>query len=71
MLRNYLLVSLRNMMRNKTISLIHITGFGLGIAAFLFAAPTMIFEYSFDSFHRNPNNIYDIDYFMKDQYGEE
>ena len=70
MLRNYLLVSIRNMMRNKTISLIHITGFGLGIAAFLFAAQTVIFEYSFDSFHRNPNNIYNIGFFMY-QNGEE
>ena len=60
MLRNYILVVVRNMMRNKTVSLIHITGFGLGIAAFLFVAQMAIFEFSFDTFHKNGERIYKI-----------
>ncbi len=60
MLRNYILVAFRNLMRNRTISLIHITSFGLGIAAFLFAAQTVIFEYSFDDFHKNGNRVFEI-----------
>lgn len=60
MLKNYLLVTIRNLLRNKAVSLIHITGFGLGLAAFLFAIQTLIFEYSFDKFHKNVDRIYKI-----------
>ena len=61
MLRNYVLVALRNLLRNPAISSIHITGFGLGIAAFLFAVQTVIFEFSFDSFHsKGENRIFNI-----------
>ena len=60
MLRNYFLVAFRNLLRNPAISLIHITGFGLGIAAFLFAVQTITFEYSFDKFHKNADRIYQV-----------
>jgi putative ABC transport system permease protein len=60
MLKSYLLVSLRNMMRNKTVSLINIIGFGLGIASFLFVVQIAVFEYSFDNFHKNTKNIYRV-----------
>lgn len=46
--------------RNKTISLIHVASFALGIATFLFAAQTIIFEYSFDNFHQNGDRILEI-----------
>lgn len=60
MLKNYLLVTLRSLSRNKTVSLIHIVGFGLGIAAFLFAARIIVFHYSFDSFPEDRSRIYKI-----------
>jgi len=60
MLLNCLKLSLRNLMRNKTLSVIHVTGLGLGIAAFLFAIQTVKFEYSFDEFLENRDEIYDI-----------
>jgi putative ABC transport system permease protein len=71
MLRNYLLVTLRNLIRNKTISLIHITGFGLGIAAFLFALQTVIFEFSFDNFHQSKNRIFNIPVTLVNQDGSQ
>ena len=71
MLRNYLLVALRNLIRNKTISLIHITGFGLGIAAFLFALQTVIFEFSFDNFHKSKKRIFYIPITFVDQEGSQ
>ena len=71
MLRNYLLVTLRNLIRNKTISLIHITGFGLGIAAFLFALQTVIFEFSFDNFHKSRDRIFNIPMTLVNQDGSQ
>src|SRR5688572_25290466 len=60
MLKNYLLVAIRNMLRNKAVSVIHVGGLGLGIAAFLFAMQTVIFEYSFDKWHADADRIYNI-----------
>ena len=71
MLRNYFLVAVRNLLRNPTISLIHVTGFGLGIAAFLFAVQTVIFEFSFDSFHTGRDKIYNIPTTTTDQNGSQ
>jgi putative ABC transport system permease protein len=70
MLRNYFLVAIRHLMRNKMTSLIHVTGFGLGIAAFLFAAQTVIVEYSFDKFHAGKNNICNVGVTFVNQNGE-
>ena len=69
MLKNYLLVALRNLIRNKTISLIHITGFGLGIAAFLFALQTVIFEFTFDNFHKDKDRVFNVPVTFVEQDG--
>jgi len=71
MLKNYLLVALRNLIRNKIISLIHITGFGLGIAAFLFALQTVIFEFTFDNFHKDKDRIFNIPLTIVNQDGSQ
>ena len=70
MLRNYLLVAVRNLLRNPAISFIPLTGFGLGIAAFLFAVQTITFEYSFDKFHKNVDRIYQVTSDVTLQNGE-
>jgi putative ABC transport system permease protein len=48
------------MLRNKTVSAVHVIGFGLGIGAFLFVAQVAVFEYSFDKFHTNGDRIYKL-----------
>ncbi|MGC3945135.1 MAG: hypothetical protein QM762_11575 [Chryseolinea sp.] len=58
MLKNTLPLAIRNLLRNRTVALIQIGGFGLGLAAFLFSIKTVLFEYSFDNFHNGNGQVF-------------
>lgn len=58
MLKNNWLVAIRNLLRNKTVSLIQVGGFGLGMAVFLFSIRTVLFESSFDNFNHDTDRIF-------------
>ncbi|HEY6978640.1 MAG TPA: FtsX-like permease family protein [Chitinophagaceae bacterium] len=58
MLKNYLKTAWRNMMKNKVFSLINIAGLTIGLTSFLLIALYIFDELTFDSFHKNANNIY-------------
>jgi len=60
MLRNYLLVALRNIIRDKVFSLINITGLAVGIACFLALFLFIQDELTFDRYKSefDPNQIY-------------
>lgn len=58
MIRNYLIITFRGLIRNKAISLFKIMGFTLGIAATLFIYFWVYYQFSFDNFNKNYNNIY-------------
>ncbi len=60
MLKHYLVIAYRNLIRNKTISLIHIVGLSIGIAAFLIGIQNLLFEYSFDNFHEKKDQVYRV-----------
>jgi len=60
MFRNYLTVALRNILRNKSYSLINISGLVTGLAFFILAALYAAFEFSYDKFHHNADRIYGI-----------
>lgn len=60
MLKNYILVALRNLTKNKFFSLINITGLALGIAASLLMLNYLRFERSYDTFHANADRIYRV-----------
>ncbi len=60
MLKHYLVIAYRNLIRNKTISLIHIVGLSIGIAAFLIGIQNLLFEYSFDKFHERGDRIFRV-----------
>ena len=60
MLRNYLLVALRNIYRNKLHTIINIAGFSLGLAIVILLGRLIQREISSDKFHHNLNNIYFI-----------
>jgi putative ABC transport system permease protein len=70
MLKNYFTVALRNLWRNKTFSIINITGLSVGLACcmliFLYAKD----EVSYDRFHRERDNIYRITYTMTELNGQ-
>ena len=58
MFRNYLLVALRNIYRNKLHTFINITGFSLGLAVVILIGRFVYKEISTDKFHDNLENIY-------------
>lgn len=58
MIRNYLLIALRNMWRNRFFSLINITGLTLGLSVFIIMWIMVRFHLGFDDFHQNKEYIY-------------
>jgi len=60
MLRNYLLVALRNLNRNRISSLVNILGLAIGMAAFIMIIQYVRFELSYDNFHEKQDVIYRI-----------
>ena len=58
MLKNYLVITLRNIKRNKGFSFINITGLAVGMAACLLILLWVRDELSFNRFHENIDNIY-------------
>ena len=62
MLKNYLTVAIRNLLRNKTYLIINLSGLVLGIVTFIFAVLWIQAETSYDKFHVNAENLYRVDY---------
>lgn len=60
MLKNYLIIALRNIKRNKLRSLVHILGLSLGIAICLLIFNVVWHAYSFDKFHTDSERIFRI-----------
>ncbi len=60
MLRNYLLITLRSMMKNKVYLFINITGMAIAIACCITAWYNYDFNASFDSNHVRANEIYRV-----------
>jgi putative ABC transport system permease protein len=60
MLKNYFKISLRNILRNKTYSIINILGLSIGIACSILILLWIYDELSYDRFHKNANEIYRI-----------
>jgi putative ABC transport system permease protein len=60
MLRNYALISLRNLWKNPGFSLITIFGLAVGLVCFILILAYARFEMSFDRFHENTGRIYRV-----------
>jgi putative ABC transport system permease protein len=60
MLKSYLKSAFRNLLRNKTFSVINILGLSVGIAAFFLIIQYVTYEQSYDSFNKNADRIYRI-----------
>jgi putative ABC transport system permease protein len=61
MIRNILLVTYRNLVKNKIYTTINITGLALGMAAFILITAFVNFEKSFDRIHPDAANIYRVE----------
>ncbi|MFC2157942.1 ABC transporter permease [Acidobacteriota bacterium] len=60
MLKNYLLVTLRNIRKNSTFSFLNIIGLAIGMTAFILIVLYVQFELSFDTHFKNTDRIYRI-----------
>jgi len=70
MFRNYLLVTFRNLWKNKIFTLINIVGLGIALSVCIVAFFNHIFNYEFDRFNENFNEIYRVNCF-RDMEGRE
>ncbi|HZY38462.1 MAG TPA: ABC transporter permease [Mucilaginibacter sp.] len=60
MIKNYLKIAWRNLLRNKSYAAINIAGLAIGIAACLLIFLIVHFETSFDDFHLKKDQIYRV-----------
>ena len=60
MFTNYLKIALRNLVKNKTYSLINIVGLAMGMAVSVLILMFVMHEFSYDKFHENHARIYRI-----------
>ena len=70
MFRNYLLVTFRNLWKNKVFTLINIAGLGIALSLCIVAFFNHMFSYEFDRTHENFDEIYRITCF-RDMEGRE
>ena len=71
MIRNYLKIAWRNLLRHKAYSAINITGLAVGIAACLLIFVVVQYELSYDQFQKNYNRTYRIVTYSKNSDGSE
>ncbi len=60
MLKNYLKIAWRNLMKNKIFSFINILGLTIGITVCMMIFLFIMNEFSFDKFHKQGKNIYRV-----------
>ncbi|UCE07073.1 MAG: ABC transporter permease, partial [bacterium] len=60
MFKNYLKISIRNLQKHKGYSLINVLGMAVGIACCLVICSYVYNEMTYDSFHQNADNIYQV-----------
>jgi len=58
MFRNYLKITFRNIKRQKGYSFINIAGLAIGLASCILIVSYILFELSFDKYHKNAHRIY-------------
>jgi ABC-type antimicrobial peptide transport system permease subunit len=60
MIKNYFRIAWRNLLKNKTFSVINITGLAIGMAAAILILLWIQNEVSYDKFHENRDRIYEV-----------
>ncbi len=69
MLKNYLIIAFRNLVRNKTFSLINILGLAFGMALSILMFMYVYNELTYDDFHKNGDSIYRVILKMENKEG--
>lgn len=71
MIKTFLLIAIRNLWKNKTISIIKIAGLAIGLSAVFLIYLYVSFEYSYDNYHQNGDRIYRVAYHLsRPDYGD-
>ena len=70
MIKNYLVITLRNLFKNRVFALINILGLGLALAICIVAYFNHMFAYEFDRNHENFDKIYRVNSF-RDMQGRD
>ena len=60
MIKNYFKTAWRNLIRNKSFSIINITGLSIGIAATILILLWIVYELGYDQFHEKKARIYEV-----------
>ena len=60
MILNYLKIAWRNLLKNKTFSLINISGLAIGFSSFMLIGLYVLDEISYDRFHEKADRIYRV-----------
>ena len=60
MIRNYLKIAVRNLMKHKFISAINLFGLTVGLTCCLLILTYILHELSYDRYHKNADNIYRV-----------
>ncbi|EHQ26295.1 ABC transporter permease [Mucilaginibacter paludis] len=60
MIRNYIKIAWRNIMKNKAFSCINIFGLSAGLTCCMLIALYLHYETSYDSYHKNIDNLYQV-----------
>jgi putative ABC transport system permease protein len=58
MLKNYLKIAFRNLLKNKLYSIINVCGLAIGLACFILISTYIKNELNYDTFHDNADRIY-------------
>ncbi|SHM37934.1 ABC transporter permease [Chitinophaga sp. CF418] len=60
MIKNYLKIAWRNLWRNRVFSSINIAGLGIGMAVSFTLILYVLFQFSYDDFHKNNSYVYHV-----------
>src|SRR6478736_8659650 len=60
MIKNYIKIAYRNLLSQKSFSLINIFGLSIGMTCCLLIFQYVAFEYSFDQFHKNKKEVFRV-----------
>src|SRR3954468_24760755 len=58
MIKNYIKIAWRNLIRQKLFSIINISGLAIGLAVCMLIMLYVAHEHSYDTFHKNAERIY-------------
>ena len=70
MFQNNLKIAFRNLLKNKGYSFINITGLAVGLTCFILVILYVRYEFSYESHHKNAENIYRVNVIHHHPKGE-